>query len=139
MHELSIITGIIDVLLKEIDRLENQDGQVIEKVNEVVLEIGDLTFLGKEQLEFCYNIMTEKNRLAGSKLVMRTIPGEVRCDHCGYSGPIEFYKEFHLETPILACPECKDRVKIIKGQECSIRSMNLDIEDENGESVENQE
>ena len=60
---------------------------------------------------------------------MTSIPGEVKCDQCGYFGPIEYYREFHLETPILACPKCKEAVEIVKGRECSIISMNLEIED----------
>jgi hydrogenase nickel incorporation protein HypA/HybF len=130
MHEFSIITGIIDALIKELERLENEEGKVIEKVNEVILDIGALTFLGKEQLEFCYNIIAEGNRLAGSKLIMNTVPGEVKCTSCDYQGPIEYYREFHLETPILACPECNQPVEITRGQECGIRSMNLEIPDE---------
>lgn len=129
MHEFSIMCGVIEALLKEIERLESEEGKIIEKVNEVILDIGELTFLGKDQLEFCYSIMAEENRLKGSKLTITTVPAEVLCKSCGYSGPIGYFREFHLETPILSCPDCRETIEIIKGRECSIRSVNLEIKD----------
>jgi hydrogenase nickel incorporation protein HypA/HybF len=130
MHEFSIMTGVIEAVLKEIERLETEEGQEIEQVNEVFLEIGELTFLGADQLQFCYSVLSEKNRLKGSKLTISTVPAEVRCDHCEYEGKIEYYSEFHLETPILACPKCKETVTITKGRECAVRSVNLEIRDD---------
>lgn len=129
MHELSIMTGIIRALLDEIDRLERKDGTVIECVKEVVLEIGELTFLGMEQLRFCYSVMVRENRLAGSELIIRSVPGEVRCTGCGYSGPVRYQTEFHLATPMLVCPRCEGNVEVVKGRECAIRTMRLDIRD----------
>ncbi len=127
MHELSIVRGIVDALLLELERLEKEEGKVIERVNEVILEIGELTFLGKDQLAFCYNVMVEKNQLKGSKLTINTVPAKVLCKECGYSGPVEYFSEFHLVTPILSCPTCNKTVEILKGRESSIKSVNLEI------------
>lgn len=131
MHEFSVMSGVVEAILKEIDRFESEEGKVIQRVNEVMLDIGELTLLGREQLEFCYRIMAEENRLKGSKLIINTVPAEVLCKECGYSGPIEYFTEFHLETPILSCPKCGHTVEILKGRECSVRSVNLEIEDDN--------
>ena len=130
MHEFSVLTGVVEAILKEIDRLEKEEGKVITKVNEVFLDIGELTFLGKEQLRFCYGIMSEENRLKGSVLTIETIPAEVLCHECGYSGVIKYFTEYHLDTPILSCPKCDHTVEIVNGRECSIRSVNLDIEED---------
>ncbi len=129
MHAFSIMSSVVQALLSEIEKLE-KEGKKIEKVNEVLLEIGELTFLGSEQLEFCYNVLTEENALKGSKLVIQTVRAEVQCNTCDYRGKIEYFREFHLETPVLQCPECKNIVEIIKGRECAVRSMNLEMEDE---------
>jgi len=129
MHEFSVMSGVVQAILKELDRLEREEGKVIEKVNEVILEVGVLTFLGKDQLAFCYNVLSEKNRLKGSKLVYVDVPAEVYCKKCEYQGDVEYFREFHLETPILSCPKCKSTVEIIKGRECSIKSVNLEIQD----------
>ena len=121
------MSGVVEAVLKEIHRLERDEGKVIQRVNEVMLDIGELTFLGREQLEFCYGIIAEENRLRGSKLTIHTVPAEVFCAECDYSGPIEYFREFHLETPILSCPKCGHTVEIVKGRECSVRSVNLEI------------
>ena len=52
MHEVSVVSNMVDAILKE---LENYD---VEKVEEVNVLIGDLTSLGAEQLEFAYEIVT---------------------------------------------------------------------------------
>lgn len=130
MHEFSVMSSVVEAILTEMERLEREEGKVIEGVNEVILEIGELSFLGAEQLEFCYNAITEENRLKGSKLTIVPVEAVVGCKSCGYKGPAEYFSEFHLETPILSCPKCKGTVEILKGRECSVRSVNLEIKDE---------
>ena len=130
MHEFSVMSGVVEALLKELEHLEKKGGKEIQKVNEVILEVGELTFLGDEQIRFCYDILCEKSKLAGSKLNILKVQAEVHCKECGYTGGVNYYREFHLETPILSCPECKSTVEIMRGRECAIKSMNIEVKDE---------
>ena len=50
MHEVSVMSSIIEQVLNELDKHE------VERVEEVELVVGELTFLGHEQLLFAYEI-----------------------------------------------------------------------------------
>ncbi|MEW6070469.1 MAG: hydrogenase maturation nickel metallochaperone HypA, partial [Candidatus Thermoplasmatota archaeon] len=82
MHEFSTMCQIVDALLKE---LKDRD---VKSVAEVWLEIGELTFLGTEQLKFAYGALTDNNILKGSKLVIKKVKPLVKCKRCKYKGKI---------------------------------------------------
>ena len=98
-----------------------------KKILEVHLVIGQLNFIGKEQLKFSYKILTEKTLLESSKLVIREEEANVECDSCGYEGPLNFEgaQTFHLMIPTLVCPKCGKIVEIIKGKEFFIKSVKM--------------
>lgn len=129
MHEFSVMSSVVSSVLDEIERIQKKNEKKIYRVNEVVLEVGELTFLAHEQLRFCYDILSQDNILKGSKLTIKKIEALVHCTECGYTGPVEYYTEFHLTTPILQCPECGKRVEILKGRECTVKSINLELEE----------
>ncbi|MDI6887812.1 MAG: hydrogenase maturation nickel metallochaperone HypA, partial [Candidatus Thermoplasmatota archaeon] len=65
MHEFSTMCQIVNSIMEE---LKGKD----VKVTEVWLEIGELTFLGTEQLKFAYEVLTSNDSaLKCSKLVIK--------------------------------------------------------------------
>ena len=98
-----------------------------KKVLEVHLVIGKLNFIGKEQLEFSYKIMTEKTLMKCSKLIINEEDASVKCDSCGYEGPLKLEDDlsFHIMIPTLICPKCSKTVEIIKGKEFFIKSVKM--------------
>ena len=74
MHEFSRTSQIVEAVLSE---AEKQDAV---KIIEVEVDIGDLTFLGIEQVRFAYEILTDKTIARNSKLKINQIPGRGRCD-----------------------------------------------------------
>ena len=82
MHEFSRTSQIVEAVLNEAEK------QGALKVTEVEVEIGDLTFLGLEQVRFSYKILTEKTIARDSKLTMKRGHGKGKCDKCGYNGPL---------------------------------------------------
>ena len=129
MHEFSVMSSVVSSIIEEIERLQREEGKKIERVNEVILEVGELTFLAHEQLRFCYEILSQDNILKGSKLTIKEIKAKVHCPECGYTGPVEYYTEFHLTAPVLQCPECGHTVEILKGRECTVKAINLEVAD----------
>lgn len=126
MHEFSTIAQIVDVVLEEARKHNAVD------VKEVHLEIGELTFLGIEQMEFAYEVLTKDSVLEGSRLIFEERKAKVSCDSCGYGGGCEyedFSKGMHMFFPKLICPKCGGPVKIIGGDECKIRNIVVDVED----------
>jgi hydrogenase nickel incorporation protein HypA/HybF len=121
MHEVSVMSSILEQVLKE---LENHD---IERVEEVELVVGELTFLGHDQLRFAYEIMTRDTPLEGADLKIVTESIEVKCSSCGYEGVAKYLEgeEYHLSVPVLHCPKCGEGVRVVKGRRCGVTSLKV--------------
>ncbi|MCX6650985.1 MAG: hydrogenase maturation nickel metallochaperone HypA [Methanomassiliicoccales archaeon] len=120
MHEVSVMSGIVESVLKELEKHK------VLKVEEVSLTLGELTFLGEEQLQFAYEIITRETLLEGSKLVIEPEETELLCLSCGYQGKADkLGEEYHMTMPSLICPKCRGKVKVLKGQSCRVTSMKV--------------
>ncbi len=110
------------------DELEKKG---IDRVEEVTLEIGELTFLGEEQLQFAYEVMTKDSFLEGSTLNVVNVSAEVKCEECGYQGGINYVDDpaFHYNIPVITCPDCGEKPRIIRGKETTIVSVTAFQED----------
>lgn len=98
------------------------------KVIEVEVEIGDLTFLGLEQVRFAYKVLTDKTIASNSKLTITQIPGRGKCGSCGYDGPLSYLDDpqFHLAIPTFNCPRCGKPLSISAGRECIIKRIRIE-------------
>ena len=121
MHEVSVISNMVDAILRELDNYK------VQRVEEVNIVIGDLTSLGPEQLEFAYEIVTKDTILEGSKLIIEREEVLVKCNECGYEGPAENLESdfFDHSIPVIACPKCGGGVDIVAGQACRVRDLNI--------------
>jgi len=124
MHELSIMTQIVDSVLSEAAKRH------ATKVEEVNLEVGEYTLLGEEQLKFAYLVLSRDNKiLQSSKLTIRKLKGKIKCK-CGYEGIASPTEEApHKISPILECPQCKGGAEITEGRECIIRNIRMVVPD----------
>ena len=97
------------------------------KIIEVEVDIGDLTFLGIEQVRFAYKILTDKTIARSSKLRINQIPGRGQCDGCGYDGPLSYLddKQFHIIVPTFNCAQCGKSLTISAGRECVIKRIRI--------------
>ncbi len=128
MHEFSMISSIVDVIESE---MEKHDKLIC--VKEVVLEVGELMFLGHEALRFGFHALTEPNpKINSGGLKIVPIPARVKCLACQYEGPIktEETEEYHVSIPRFACPSCSGAIEIIEGKQCIVRNLVLDLEDD---------
>jgi hydrogenase nickel insertion protein HypA len=104
----------------------------VQKVEEIHISIGRLTFVGKEQLKFCWEAVTAENELLrGSSLFFSEEPVMVRCGACGYEGDLEVKEDplYHYMMPVFACPKCGKDVDIIKGKGITVSNVKLLIDD----------
>ena len=124
MHEFSVTSQIVEAVLKEAKKHNAQ------KIVEVHLDIGKLTFLGLEQVRFSYEVLVKGTIMDGSKLYIREKDGIVKCRNCGYEGGFKYEDDpmYHIPTPTLHCPKCEKTIEIVAGRECTIRDVKLLIE-----------
>lgn len=123
VHEVSVISGIVNAVLEELEKYDTV------KVFNVNILIGDLTLLGEEQLTFAYEIVTRETLLEGSKLNIEREPIGVLCDKCRYEGPVKMLESGDYTAhsiPIMSCPECGGHVKVITGQSCCVKSLDIE-------------
>lgn len=90
------------------------------RVLEVRLRIGVLASVVEDSLQFCFGIATEDTPLAGSKLVVRSVPVTVHCEACQRDGELESLQNFR-------CPHCGAPAADVRGgRELEIESVEID-------------
>ena len=122
MHEAATSQAIARFVLDESAR------QKAEKVLSVEIEIGRLSVLNPEQVEFWVKLCLENSVASDAEVRIAVIEPEVSCKVCGYTGPLEVQDDpmFHYYMPSFACPECGSGGIIInKGRGCVIRRIEM--------------
>jgi len=123
LHEFSVTSQIVQSVLAEAEKRK------AKKVTAVYLVVGKLTFLGLDQVQFAYEILTADTIMEGSKLNIEEQEGVVKCSHCGYEGGFKHENDplYHVPVPTLRCPKCDNVVSIVAGKECTIKSIKMMI------------
>lgn len=114
MHELSIVSGIVDAV---IDSLRDYPGA---QVKEVRLRIGALAAVVEDSLQFCYGIATEGTPLEGSALLVESLPVLAHCPACRRDVAVESLQSFR-------CCQCGTPVNDLRqGRELEISSIEIE-------------
>lgn len=110
MHEMSITQGIIDLCL------EHAGGR---RVNSLDVEIGALSSVVPEAIEFCFEACSRETLLEGATLNIFRISGTGHCQECG--------SETELTDLYGSCRHCgSSRVTIVAGEELRVREIEVD-------------
>jgi len=113
MHELSITLNILNIA-EENARILNA---VI--VHEIEVDIGELSGVDYDALQFAMQCSEKSKLLENAKLVINKIPAKARCNTCN--------NEFDISDFFAECPECNSlEHDIYQGKELRIRSIKID-------------
>jgi len=116
MHEI----GVVRQVVRTVEDFAKENN--IEKVAEIVLDIGELSLIIPKYVDDIYPIATEGSILEGSKLIMNVIPGMAECDECD-----EIFNVIEHEG---YCPSCGSFEKtILSGKDFTIKEIHI-AEDE---------
>jgi hydrogenase nickel incorporation protein HypA/HybF len=88
------------------------------KILSVTVEIGELSGMVPESVEFCFDACTRDTLMEGAWLVIERIPGRGRCD-CGVESPLHTYYD-----PCPACGGCA--LTVTAGEELSVRELEVE-------------
>jgi hydrogenase nickel incorporation protein HypA/HybF len=117
MHELSIVTSVVESVT---DMLVRYPGA---RVLEVRLRVGVLASVVEDSLQFCWEIASEDTPLAGSRLVIQSVPVMVHCEACGQAGALASLQDFR-------CPYCgAPAADVRSGRELEIESVEIEDAD----------
>jgi hydrogenase nickel incorporation protein HypA/HybF len=112
MHELSILENIVDIAAYELKR---SGGLSIETIE---LEIGTLSGVEPDALEFAWPEATHGSVLDNAKKIIHFLEGIACCKDCK--------KVFVLPNIYETCPDCGSYYKdIIQGKELRVKSLEI--------------
>lgn len=112
MHELSVATSIVESVEEETHRAGGSS------VSEIVLEIGILSGIIREALDFALEEAIKGTILQEADIRIEEIPGIAKCSSCG--------TEFRTGDHFTICPECMNPyTDIIQGKEMKIKSIKI--------------
>lgn len=110
MHEMSIAIQIVEIAEREARK------DKAAKIKSVELEIGTLSGVVIEALQFALESAVKNTLLQNSTLLIDTVPGLCRCSVCKH--------EFESNEVYTICNQCGSmEVAIIKGNEMRVKSL----------------
>jgi len=112
MHELGIMQNIVDTV-QDYARKNN-----VSKVVKVMLEVGQVSGVVPESLEFCFEVCTKQTMLEGALLEIERIVAVGKCKTCE--------EGFDLLTHSFSCPKCGGTDwEMISGRELIIKELEV--------------
>ena len=113
MHEMSIAQSLVDIIREEMGK---HNAKTLRSVR---LNIGQMSAIVPDALNFCFTVITEETELEGARLLMDLVPLRGFCQDCD--------KDFEIENYVFVCPACgSKRTETIAGQDLSIVEMEVD-------------
>ena len=110
MHEL----GLLSSMVKTIEKIAEE--QHIEKIQKVVIEVGELSGALPHYIEECYPAAVYKTFMEDTELEMIVVPGIARCKDCG--------EEFNAMEADLKCPKCQgENLEALSGRDLIIKEI----------------
>lgn len=112
MHELSIALGIVKIAEDETAKAK------AEKVTKIELEVGVLSGIEIDSLNFVWESAVKSTVLENAEKVIDIIEGRGKCVDCD--------TEFDMENVYDCCPNCNSNFKgILKGKELKVKALEV--------------
>ena len=110
MHEVSVAQNILKIVEEE---LEKNKGKT---VNQLRLEVGSLSGVVIESLQFALDVSRNDSILKHTEILIDEIPARVKCRSCNF--------EFEADDYYVVCPKCQDfQLDFLSGRELKIKSI----------------
>jgi hydrogenase nickel incorporation protein HypA/HybF len=112
MHELSIAMGIVKIAEEETAKAN------VHTVSKIELEIGTLSGVEIDSLNFVWNSAVKNTVLEKAKKQIFIIEGKGKCADCD--------TEFNMENIYDCCPSCGSNFKgILQGKELRVKALEV--------------
>ncbi len=110
LHELGVVIEVV----KTVENFAKEND--IEKIQTLVLQIGELSSMIPEYVEACYPAAVDGTMLEGTELEIEILPGNALCKVCN--------ETFNVLENEGKCPKCKERnLELLGGQEFLIKEI----------------
>jgi hydrogenase nickel incorporation protein HypA/HybF len=113
MHEFSLVLNIIDIVTEYAVK-ENA-----KEVKEVEIEVGELSGVVYDALEFAVQMAVKGTIMENSAVHIQVIKGLARCTDCLH--------EYETDSLFKPCPNCNACAPdIVRGKELRVKSIVID-------------
>lgn len=113
LHEMSIAVSVADIAV------ERARSEGASRVLSVTVEVGELSGVMPEALEFCYAAAVNGGMADGSKIVIKRMPAMAVCEACG--------ETFTPDSAIFVCPKCGEISASLKtGGELAVSEIEVE-------------
>lgn len=110
MHELSIVMSIVDIAQEQAQQAH------ASAIDEIELDIGTLSGIEMEALEFAWKEGVRQTMLEYAVKKINSIQGRAKCMDCE--------AEFEINNYYDACPFCGEHLlNILQGKELRVKSL----------------
>lgn len=112
MHEI----GVVRQVIRTVEDFAKENN--ITKVEEIVLDIGELSLIIPKYVDDIFAVTVEGTILDGAKLIMNVIPGMAECEECD-----EIFNVIEHEG---YCPNCGSFEKtVLSGTDFTIKEIHI--------------
>ncbi len=113
MHEMALTESIVEITVEAAKK------QGAEKVKRVFVDVGALSHVEPDALQFCFAAVSAGTIAEGAELEIDGVPGAGWCLDCG--------KTVALAERFGACPECGGaHVQMTAGDELRVREIEVE-------------
>jgi len=113
MHEMGLAEGIVETAL-------NARGDKEGQITTICLEVGSLSAVNVQSLEFWMDLTLQKKGLEAAELKIERVPAKVKCD-CGH--------EYRADDMFSGCPKCGSLIReVLAGMNVNVKY--IEVEDE---------
>lgn len=110
MHEISIANSVVEIC---------EARAAGRRVRDVVLEVGELSGVVPESIEFCFEACCKGTALEGARLRLDLVPGVAECPSCN--------RRMQVDTLFSPCTECGNfGMTIVSGRDLRVREIELE-------------
>ncbi len=115
MHEMAIMTSIVDVVV----RYANDNGA--KQVRSITLVVGELHDVVDSLMERCFQFLARGTVAQDASLELKKVPLRAQCTDCLLVYPADL-----KQKSTLVCPECRStNFRIHNGNEFLIESIEI--------------
>ena len=113
MHEFSIIQSLIPQIEEFLTKGNYR------KANKICLEVGAMSGVIPDALEFAYSICAQGTLVEGVELCIRMVPVTAVCEAC--------FIKFEVHDYCFSCPQCKSTdLKMLTGNELKVKEIEVE-------------
>ena len=106
MHELTVVKALID-------SVENyRQGHNGDEVKSLTVEVGKLTCVDTQRMEFCFDMVKSDSDMAQTLLNIKRVTAEAQCQQCG--------KTFEINRPGEPCVCGSYKNTLLSGNELNL-------------------